>query len=308
MDRRDIFKLAVAAGAGVLVSGAANEAAAQQGKASTKRMPSTVTTRDGAALFVRDWGAGPPVVFLSGWTLCSDFWNYQMSALSGQGLRCFSYDRRGHGRSSDPGGGYDFDTLAADLAAVLNERDLRGVTLVAHSMASGEVARYVAKNGEKRIAGIVLVGQTTPCLMKRADNPAGIDRAVLEALRVPIAKDFPQWIAANAAPFFTPETSPAMIEWGKSLMLKTSMQAVIECNRAMVEADFRGDLAKVTVPTLMIHGDKDASAPLPLTASRSVEIVKGSRLVVYEGAPHGLPLTHVDRLNGDIRDFIRSTK
>lgn len=302
MDRREIFKLAACAGAGVAMMGSGSAAAARRPTRNVAS-PGFVTSNDGTQLFTRSWGDGSPVLFIAGWTLPSDFWAYQMVALAGAGHRAVAYDRRGHGRSTDPGRGYEHDTLADDLAAVIDGLGLDGVTIVGHSMAGTEVARYFARHGGRRVARVALVGTITPFLMKTADNPMGLDRALLAKLRAPLARDFPGWIEANAKPFFVPETSADMIEWGKGLMLQTSLIGAIELARANAETDFRADLAKINVPTLVIHGDKDASAPLPLTAQPTAKLIPGARLLVYEGAPHGLPLTHVERLNAELIAF-----
>ncbi len=303
MNRRTLLGMA-AAGAGVLAGTGAAVAAAQP-RPERPRPPDQVSARDGTRLFVRDWGDGAPVLFLAGWTLPSDFWGYQMAALQAQGLRCIAYDRRGHGQSSDPGGGYDHDTLADDLAAVIEQRGLSGVTLVGHSMASGEIARYVARHGTGRIARIALVGPTTPFLVQTPDNPAGLPREVMAASRAAIARDFPGQIGSQIGPFFTAQTSPDMVAWVKAMMLRTSLQAVIECARALQETDFRRDLPRIDVPALIVHGDVDRSAPLDLTGRPTAELIPGARLVVVEGGPHGLPVTHVERLNAELLRFVR---
>ncbi|WP_437735011.1 alpha/beta fold hydrolase [Sorangium sp. So ce1335] len=261
--------------------------------------------QDGALLFYRDWGAGKPVLFLSGWALSSDMWGYQMLDLVDEGLRCVAYDRRGHGRSSDPGRGHDYDTLADDLAAVLERLDLREVTLVGHSMSGGEIARYLSRHGDRRIARAVFLAPTTPMILRAADNPDGLDRHLVEHVRGAIRADYPGWLDANAPPFFVDDTSPAMREWVKHLMFECSMKAVIDCHRAMAEADFRDELRRIRVPTLVIHGDRDASAPLALTGQKTAALIPGSRLVVYEGAPHGLFVTHRERLSRDLLAFAR---
>jgi pimeloyl-ACP methyl ester carboxylesterase len=301
MNRR--MFLGMAAVGGGLLAGAG---AATVQPPTRPRAPDPVAARDGTRLFVRDWGDGAPVLFLAGWTLASDFWGYQMAALQAQGLRCIAYDRRGHGRSSDPGGGYDHDTLADDLAAVIEHRGLAGLTLVGHSMASGEIARYVARHGTGRIARIVLVGPTTPFLMQAPDNPTGLPREAMAASRASIARDFPGQIGAQIGPFFTAETSPDAVAWVKAMMLRTSLQAVIECARALQETDFRRDLPRIDVPALIVHGDADRSAPLAMTGRPTAELIPGARLVVVEGGPHGLPVTHVDRLNAELLGFMRS--
>ena len=268
--------------------------------------PGFIRTADGVNLFFRDWGQGEPVVFVASWSLPSDSWNYQMLALSEQGLRCVAFDRRGHGRSSDPGSGYDFDTLADDLAAVLDVLDLRGVTLVGHSMASGEIVRYLTRHGNDRVARIALLGTITPLLHRTADNPDGIDAAYFEAFRhEELMRDFPKWIEDTLPPFVTPEASPQMGDWVRGMALRTSGKALLDTNRAITTADFRDELPKITVPTLVIHGDRDVSAPLDITSRRTAKLVPGAKLRVYEGAPHGLFVTHIDRLNQDLLDFAR---
>lgn len=256
------------------------------------------------ALFLRDWGTGRPVLFLSGWTLPSDVWGAQMIATVAAGRRAVAYDRRGHGQSPDPGRGYDHDTLADDLASVIDALALEDIALVAHSMGSTEVARYFARHGGRGVSQVVLVGAITPFLMRTADNPSGVDGATLAALRAPIALDFPTWIEANTRPFFIPETSPATIAWGKALMQRTSLLAAVELARANAETDFRADVARIGVPTLVIHGDRDVSAPLPITGEPTAALIPGARLIVYGGAPHGLPLTHASRLNDDLEQFL----
>jgi pimeloyl-ACP methyl ester carboxylesterase len=299
MHRRQLFLASAAAGAGLAVCG---PAAAAGG--SSRRGP--VVASDGTELFVRDWGEGRPLVFMAGWALTSEAWAYQAAELSDQGFRCVAYDRRGHGRSEDPGAGYDFDTLADDLAAVLEARDLHDVTLVAHSMAGGEVARYMARHKGARVRSIVLLAPATPFLTQAPDNPMGAPAAYFEEVRRGWMRDFPKWIDDNAAPFVTPQTSAAMIAWLKGQMLSCSMKAAVECNRALTAADFRRDLAGIGVPTLVIHGTKDASAPLELTGKRTAELIPGAKLKVIEGAPHGLFVTHLDQVNAEIGAFVRA--
>jgi non-heme chloroperoxidase len=310
MDRRDLLKGAGAAiGSAALLS--ADTAIANQptraANASARVAGPFVETRDGTQLFYRDWGSGAPVVFMSGWALTSDCWGYQMVRLSDSGLRCIAYDRRGHGRSSDPGRGFEADTLADDLAAVLDALDLKNVTLVTHSMAGGEAVRYLSRHGSKRIARLALVAATLPFLTKTADNPDGIDPAVFEnGRRNVLLRDFPKALRDNMRPFGVAETSDAMLEWIASLMLRCSMKALVECNRALTSTDFRPDLAKLEVPTLIVHGDKDVSAPLAITGRKTAALVPKATMKIYEGAPHGLFLTHAERLNKDLIEFAAS--
>jgi pimeloyl-ACP methyl ester carboxylesterase len=248
------------------------------------------------------------VVFLHAWALPSQMWDYQLAPLCEQGLRCIAYDRRGHGRSSLSNGGYDADNLADDLATVLEQLDLRDVSLVGYSFASGEVVRYLSRHGSARIAKIVLIAPAaTPFVLKTADNPNGIPAENLEFFRSKILQhDYPQWLEDNKAAFFVADTSPAMQNWVLQLMHSTPLRVAIEYNRAMTMTDFRPDLAKISVPALVIHGDKDASAPIDLTGRPTAAQIPDAVLKIYEGAPHGLFLTHKDRLNADLLAFVRS--
>jgi len=305
MHRRNILKSVALAGAGAGLAAARGEAAKSGVSTAEALRTPFIVTRDGASLFYKDWGKGKPVVFVHGWALNSDMWQYQMIHLAGQGLRCVAYDSRGHGRSSDPGQGYDYDTLADDLAAVIERLNLREATLVGHSMGGGEIVRYLSRHGAKRIARAALVAPTTPFILKTEDNPDGVDKRVFEQLRATWGRDLPKWLADNARPFFSPETSPEMIQWGVRMGLQASLKALIDCNRAVTETDFRAEGPKITVPTLIIHGDKDVSAPLELTGRKTARLIPGSQLKVYEGAPHGLMFTHMNRFNRDLLAFIK---
>ena len=268
-------------------------------------MPRLCTT-DGVELFYRDWGKGNPVVFVASWSLTSDSWAYQMRPMTEQGFRCIAFDRRGHGRSDDPGGGYDYDTLADDLASVLDRLDLREVTLVGHSMGPGEIVRYLTRHGSARVRRIAMIGTITPMIQQAADNPEGIPGPVFEAMRSQqLARDFPKWIEDNAAPFVTPQTSPQMIDWVRSMCLQTSMQALYDCNVAVTSADFRNELKQIHVPALVIHGDRDVSSPPHLTAEPTAALLPQATLKIYEGAPHGLFLTHAEQLTADLVAFAR---
>lgn len=301
MHRREIMSLTGLVTAGALFAPVLGLAAAPP---ATRAAESVVAAKDGTSLFVRDWGAGKPVLFLSGWALPSDFWGYQMLALARKGYRAIAYDRRGHGRSADPGRGYDHDTLADDLAAVIDCLQLDDLTIVAHSMGGTEVARYFTRHDGRGVSRVILVGTITPFLMKAPDNPAGIDPTSLAAGAALLARDYPAWIAANTKPFFTTETSAAMIGWGENMMMTTSLLAAAQLAQANFATDFRSDVRRIRVPTLLIHGDRDASAPLAITAKATATLLPDATLSVYEGAPHGLPLTHVERLNSELLAFL----
>ena len=267
--------------------------------------PGFIRTDDGVDLFYRDWGDGAPVLFVAGWSLPSDMWQYQMLALSQRGLRCIAFDRRGHGRSTDPGRGYDFDTLAGDIAAVMEALDLQRVTLVGHSMGCNEIVRYLGRHGSARVARVALLGTMTPMIAQDDSNPDGIAPALLEMFRSQqLGRDFPQWIEDNLPPFVTPDTTPAMRNWLRQMALGSSLQALTECNRSLAAADFRPELPRIERPVLIIAGDADVSAPLELTARPSAALFPDVRFKLYEGAPHAMFLTHMERVNADLLEFL----
>jgi len=310
MDRREILKSTVAVAAATSALRMMRVEAWQPQGGSTAlagRSGPFIQTRDGQRLFYKDWGKGAPVVFLAAWALPSDMWDYQMVPLSEQGLRCIAYDRRGHGRSSHAGDGYDYDTLADDLAMLLDSLDVREVTLVGMSMASGEMVRYLTRHGAGRIGGLVFVATAaTPFPTQTADNPHGVPAERFEFFRRNLLlRDYPKWLEDNRRPFFAPDTSPQIQEWIRTLMLGTSMKAVIECSRSMSSTDFRTELAKIRLPALVIHGDRDISAPIDLTGGPTAKLIPGAELKVYEGGPHGLFVTHMARLTEDLRSFAR---
>lgn len=263
-----------------------------------------VTARDGTKLFVREAGQGRPVLFLHSWALSSEMWRHQFADLAPDGFRAMAYDRRGHGASDVPASGYDMDRLADDLADIIEALDLRDLVLVGHSMGGAEIIRYVGRHGTARIAKIVLLAPTTPYLLRTADNPYGAPAAYFEAVRAAWTADFPGWIEQNKRPFFTPDTPPDQVEWLAGLMARTPVPVLVACNRAVVETDLRPDLARVDRPTLVIQGDKDASAPLEMTGRRTASGIVGAKLDVYPGAPHGLFLTHRARVNRDVLAFM----
>jgi non-heme chloroperoxidase len=266
-----------------------------------------VETRDGTRLYHIDWGKGAPILFVNSWSFTVKTWAKSMHYFAELGYRCVSFDRRGHGRSEDPGRGYDYDTLADDLADVLNLLDLNHVTLVGHSMGCAEIVRYLTRHGSSRVDRIVLTCSTTPFLLKTDDNPFGIDRATFDAVRAKFREDFPQWLVENAPPFVVKSTSQATIDWIVQESLQASFKALMDCNLATISTDFREELKMVDVPTLVIHGDKDVSAPVDITGRPTAALIPFAKFKVYEGAPHGLIFTHVDRLNTDLAEFLAPT-
>jgi pimeloyl-ACP methyl ester carboxylesterase len=265
-------------------------------------------TADRVSLFVTEWGSGPTVVFTHAWGLRSDAWNYQLPALADAGLRCVLYDRRGHGRSDRPPAGYDIDTMADDLADVIDHFDLDDITLVCHSLGCKEGIRYLTRHGDTRVGRLVLVAPTTPLLRRTADNPDGVDPAVLDANYAAVAADVPGWCASfeAAGPYFgaSAGASQGLIDWTIQMIVDTPNWVLLETLKANGNVDMRAELQKIQVPALIVHGDRDASAPIDLTARKTAALIEGSRLVVYEGAGHGLYAGDHDRLNAEIVEFI----
>jgi non-heme chloroperoxidase len=261
-----------------------------------------IHTRDGVTLFHRDWRNGASdktIVFVASYSLPGDMWTYQMMPLVRRGFRCIAYDRRGHGRSGDPGGGYDYDTLADDLAAIIHTLDLRDITLVGYSMGGAEAVRYLTRHGSARVSRLVLVASTLPMLSD------GIPREYVDAFQRDVLTDYPQWLADNARPFAGPNVSQAMIDWIREMALRTSHQALFDCNETVASGDFRAELPLIDVPTLVIQGDRDASNPLELTSQRTAQSMPNARLIVYENAPHGIFLSDAARLTDDIARFAK---
>jgi non-heme chloroperoxidase len=268
-----------------------------------------LTAPDRPALFYRDWGSGRPVLFCSAWSCTSAELQYQMAFLAERGFRVIAYDRRGHGRSDDPGRGYDYDTLADDLAALIDHLDLDDLTLVGHSMAGGEIVRYLTRHGHRRVSRLALLAATLPLPVRTDSNPDGVDPSVFAAVRDEWRRDYAAWLVAGAGPFLGEglpgcDVSPALRDWTVRDMLTASLQAVIECNHAVTETDFRDEMGAVDLPTLIIQGDSDSSIDIELSGRRQHKILPNSRFIVYENAPHGLHLTHRDRLNNDLLEFL----
>lgn len=265
----------------------------------------------GPRLFYQDGGAGPPVVLLSSATMSSAMWEVPMAGLTGAGRRCIAYDRRGHGRSDQPWDGYDYDTLADDLAAVLDRLDLTGVTLVGCAIGAGEIVRCLARHGSRRVARIVLVSTTTPSLLRSTDHPDGLDPAILPQVLAGIRADRAGFTRATAGPFLVGAgagaedvpLSAAAVSALEALVMQASLRATEEVYRTLYATDLRTDLAAVDVPTLVVHGDADPLAPLELCGAATAAAIAGARLITYEKASHGLVFTHAARLTEDLLAF-----
>ncbi|WP_051178444.1 alpha/beta fold hydrolase [Nocardia concava] len=268
-----------------------------------------IETRTGTTLFYRDWGTGRPVVFCSAWAMDSTEPRGVMADLVARGFRAIALDRRGHGRSDDPGLGYDYDTLADDLADLLDHLNLHDATMVGHSMGGGEIVRYLTRYRSARVDRLVLVAAALPFLLATPDNPEGVPAEAAEALRDSWRHGLDTWLTDNADPYVgagLPGCAVSQFARDRALasILGTSLQAAIESNRSVVETDFRAELPAITVPTLIIHGDTDASISLEFGGRRQADLLPNSELIVYENAPHALYLTHGERLTADLLAFL----
>lgn len=274
-----------------------------QDHARRPRTPAFVEIGKGHRLFVRDWGEGPPIVLLAGWGMESAAWGATMGALNHAGFRTIAYDRRGHGHSTDPGA-VDYDLLADDLARVLESLDLRGATIVTHSGAAGEAIRYVGRHGAARLSRLVLVAPVGPCMHQRDDNPDGFPEAAIAAVLHQIATDLPGWIDANAEPF-APGASRRTLDWVAGTVMNASLRALLDFQRAIAETDLRAEAAALRLPVSILHGDRDMSAPVELTARRYAQLIPAAELTIYPGVAHGVMVTHAGQLAADIAKIVR---
>jgi non-heme chloroperoxidase len=270
---------------------------------------STFKTTDGTQIYFKDWGKGHPVLFSHGWPLDGDMWDSQMNFLAERGYRVIAFDRRGFGRSDQPWQGYDYDTFAADINDLINHLGLDKVTLVGFSMGGGDVTRYIGNYGSARVAGLVLLGAVTPIFGQAEDYPEGVDLSVFAGIRDGLRKDRAQFIQDFAAPFYGTNAgqtvSEGVLTQTLNIALLASLKGTLDCVTAFSETDFRGDIAKVNVPTLVIHGSNDQIVPFATTGKVAAEMIPGAELKVYENGPHGFAVTHQDQLNEDLLAFLQ---
>jgi non-heme chloroperoxidase len=272
----------------------------------------TIRTADGTEIFYKDWGAGQPIVFSHGWPLSADDWDPQLLFFLGQGFRVIAHDRRGHGRSSQTGDGHDMDHYAADLAALTAHLDLKNAVHVGHSTGGGEVAAYLGRHGESRVARAVLISAVPPLMVKTPNNPGGLPKQVFDGLQAQLAasrakfyRDLPEgpfygYNRAGAKP------SEGIIQnwWRQGMMggAKAHYDGIV----AFSQTDFTDDLKKISVPVLVMHGDDDQIVPYADSAPLTAKLLKHGTLKTYKGFPHGMITTEADTINADILAFIRS--
>jgi non-heme chloroperoxidase len=271
---------------------------------------SKITTKDKTQIYYKDWGSGKPVVFSHGWPLNADAWESQMVFLVSHGFRCIAHDRRGHGRSDQPGNGNNMDTYADDLAELLELLDLKEVTLIGHSAGGGEVARYIGRHGTSRVARVVLLSAVPPLMLKTEANPIGLPIEAFDKIRAGVASDRSQFFMDLTTAFYGANREGQKITQGvRDAFWFRGMQGglknELDCIKAFSETDFTKDLMKFDIPTLIIHGDDDQIVPIGASAMISSKLVKNAKLKIYPGGSHGLADTHKDQLNADLLAFIK---
>lgn len=261
-------------------------------------------------LYYYEQGQGQPVVLIHGWPLSHRMWESQITALSEAGFRVIAYDRRGFGDSGRPTGGYDYDTFAADLNDLMTQLDLRDAVIAGFSMGGGEVARYIGRYGSERVAKAMLLGAVPPFLLKTGDNPEGVDKPVFDGMQAGVRKDRLAFLRDFFPGFYNVDKNAAeaqdLLAFSKWLAWSASPLATEQCIVAFSQTDFRADLAKFDVPTLVAHGNADHVVPIEVSGRRSHEMIKGSKLVEVAGAPHGFAATHAEQLNAIMLAFLKS--
>lgn len=260
-------------------------------------------------IYYEDNGKGKNVVFIHGWPLSGSMWEYQVTSLINNGIRCITYDRRGFGKSDYPSTGYDYDTLAGDLKALIEELDLQDVTLVGFSMGGGEIAKYFSLFGGARVSKVVLISSVLPFMLQTTSNPDGLSQEAFDKMASAIKDDRPTFLESFNIDFYgvgliNKPVTAAYLANANNKAMESSPIATIECAKSFVLTDFREDVLKINVPTLIIHGSADKIVPIEATSSESSKLISGAKYFIYDNAPHGLWYTNKEALNNDLLDFI----
>lgn len=272
-----------------------------------------ITTRDGTELYVKDWGKGRPVILLHGWPLSADMWDAQAMALADAGYRAIAYDRRGFGRSDQPWSGYDYDTLADDLADVMSETGADSdATIVGFSMGGGEVARYMSRHDGKGVVAAGLIASIVPYMLKTGDNPDGTPQETFDQIAEGIKADRAHFFRDSFVPQFfgvgyiSSPVSDDVMDMATTTALMAGLKPTLACAESFAHTDFRPDLAAFRVPTLIIHGTSDKTVPIDASARAAAQGIAQAQLIEYDGEPHGLNITASDRLTQDLLAFLGS--
>lgn len=268
-----------------------------------------VTTRSDVKLYTKDWGTGRPVVMMHGWPLSSDTFDDLGMAIANAGMRAIAYDRRGFGRSDQPWAGYTYDTLADDLADVIAYAGAPNATILGFSMGGGEVARYMSRHGGRNVSQAILIASVVPYMLKTADNPNGVDQSVFDGMGKTIAGDRAKFWSGFFKDFYgvgmvSQPVSDEVLEWSRDVAMQASLKATLACAQAFSSTDFRPDLKSFKVPTLIIHGTSDKTVPIDTSARAAAAGITGSKLIEYDGGPHGLLASHKDRIIADVLGFL----
>ncbi len=270
-----------------------------------------ITTRDNTKLYAKDWGKGRPVILLHGWPLSADSWDDQAMVIAQSGFRAISYDRRGFGRSEQPWTGYDYDTMADDLADVIKETGATDASIIGFSMGGGEVARYMSRHDGANVVQAGLVSSVVPYMLKTPDNPEGTPQEVFDKMSKGMKRDRTHFFANFFKTFYGTDfalnpPSQELLEWSRSVSMQASLKATLDCAAAFATTDFRPDLPSFTVPTLIIHGTKDQTVPIDAAGRAAAKGIAQSQLIEYDGAPHGLFATRKEQFTEDLMTFLKS--
>lgn len=268
-----------------------------------------IKSRDGTELYVKDWGSGRPVILMHGWPLSADSWDDQAMAIADAGMRAIAYDRRGFGRSDQPWTGYDYDTLADDLADVVAATGASDATLAGFSMGGGEVARYMSRHGGANVRQTALISSVVPFMLKTTDNPEGTPQSTFDEMTKGMKEDRAHFFAGffkdfYGEGFFEKPVSSQVLDWSVNQSMLAGLKPTLACAEAFATTDFRGDLQAFTVPTLIIHGTSDKTVPINAAGRAAAAGIPQSKLIEYDGAPHGLFATHKARFTRDLLEFL----
>jgi len=270
---------------------------------------SSSNVSDPVNIYYEDIGKGKNVVFIHGWPLSGSMWEYQVTTLIKHGIRCITYDRRGFGKSDYPASGYDYDTLAGDLKAIIEGLDLQDVTLVGFSMGGGEIAKYFSLFEGVRVKKVVLISAVVPYMLQTEDNPDGVPKEAFDTMAKAMTEDRPTFLEGFNKDFYgvtllNHPVTEAYLANASNKAMESSPIATLECAKAFATTDFREDVVKINVPTLIIHGKADKIVPIALTGDQSAKLINGAKYFIYEDAPHGLWFTEKETLNNDLIEFI----